>query len=387
MIRIAKVLINFFKNNKLYNFFIKNCFVLYLIFLLSLAILGSYFFFQKNIKEVYVAVNLFICQSKLYSMLMNFSNWNFYVIANQLFLLVAIILSVAFFTLLERKKLSTFQNRKGPNRVGYFGIFQPIADAVKLLLKEILIPRHSTLHLYIVSPLLAFLFGFLSWSVIPFSYKQMLANINLGVLFIFCISIFHIYGIIFAGWASNSRYSFLGALRSSAQLIAYDISLGLIVLNIILYTKSLNLAKIVEFQDYHGWFVFYFFCPFLLFLVCILAETNRHPFDLPEAESELVSGYNVEYSAISFALFFLAEYAAILFISFFTVILFFGGWLGSFFLIKVIIFFYFFLFIRAAIPRYRYDQLMRIGWKYILPIALGLFLVNLGIYLCFTYLY
>ncbi len=353
-------------------------FIVFIFFLFSY-ILILYIFFFSIVYNFYIYLSFLLNNFLIFTA--NSDVFSFLALnLNILIVFICVLLSVAFFTLLERKKLSTFQNRKGPNKVGYFGLLQPIADAVKLLLKETVIPRNSNMFLFIISPMLAFLFGALSWIVIPFSYNYVLSNINLGLLFIFCISIFHIYGIIFAGWSSNSRYSFLGALRSSAQLIAYDIAMGLVILNIIMYTKSLNLLDIIEFQDFNGWFLFYFFCPFILFLVCILAETNRHPFDLPEAESELVSGYNVEYAAITFALFFLAEYAAIIFMCFFTTILFVGGWL-TFFFFKFIFFLYFFLFMRAAIPRYRYDQLMRIGWKFILPAALGIFVVNFCLYL------
>ena len=304
-----------------------------------------------------------------------------------IFFILIILISVAFFTLVERKKISSFQNRIGPNNVGVSGLLQAIADGIKLFFKESILPQNSILLIFILSPILSFLFGLCGWIIVPFSYISVLSNLNFGVLFIFIISIFHIYGIILAGWSSNSRYSFLGALRSSAQLISYDISVGLIILNIFLCTKSLSLVKIVEFQDFAGWFIFYYFIPFLLFLICSLAETNRHPFDLPEAESELVSGYNVEYSSMGFALFFLGEYSAILFSSFFIVIIFLGGWLPLFnFLsfippsfwiaLKMIFLIFFFITIRTVIPRYRYDQLMRIGWKFVLPISISIFFFN-----------
>lgn len=306
-------------------------------------------------------------------------------------IIVLILISVAFFTLLERKKLGSFHNRLGPNKVGFLGLLQAVADGIKLFLKESILPQNSNFFIFILSPLLAFFFGFAGWAIIPFSYTSVLADLNYGILYVFIISIFHIYGVILAGWSSNSRYSFLGALRSSAQLISYDISMGLLLLNIFLCTKSLNFLKIIEFQDFNGWFVFYFPIPFLLFLVCSLAETNRHPFDLPEAEAELVSGYNVEYSAMGFALFFLGEYSAILFTSILIVNLFLGGWLPIFpflsfipgfiwFLLKISTINFFFLIIRAAIPRYRYDQLMRIGWKFILPLSLSIFLLNFFIF-------
>lgn len=308
-----------------------------------------------------------------------------------LLMIILILVSVAFFTLLERKKLSSFQNRIGPNKVGIWGLLQAVADGVKLFLKESVLPQNSNFVIFILSPILAFFFGFAGWAVIPFSYFSVVSDLNYGILYIFIISIFHIYGVILAGWSSNSRYSFLGALRSSAQLISYDISMGLLLLNVFLCTKSLNLLKIIEFQDFNGWFIFYFPIPFILFLVCSLAETNRHPFDLPEAEAELVSGYNVEYSAMGFALFFLGEYSAILFTSILIVNLFLGGWLpiiaslnfipGFFwFILKVSVINFFFLIIRAAIPRYRYDQLMRIGWKFILPVSLSIFLLNFCIF-------
>lgn len=303
-------------------------------------------------------------------------------------ILIFVLLSVAFFTLLERKFLSAVHKRKGPTRVGFLGVLQPAADGLKLILKETIVPRNSFLVIFFLAPLLSFLFGFILWSVIPFSYFSVISDLNLGIFFIFIISIFHVYSIILAGWASNSKYSFLGALRSSAQLVAYDISLGFVLLILFVATKTLNLTLIVEFQILHGWIVLYFPFLFFIFFLCALAETNRHPFDLPEAEAELVSGYNVEYSAAGFALFFLGEYSSMLFMSFLIVNLFLGGWYTvSFYLIniflyilKIIFIVYLFILARAAVPRYRYDQLMKIGWKFILPITFSIFFLNIIIF-------
>ena len=305
--------------------------------------------------------------------------------------LILVLLSVAFFTLLERKLLSSIQKRKGPTKVGFLGILQPVADGLKLILKETIIPRNSFLVIFFVSPILSFIFGFILWALLPFSYTSVISDLNYGVLFVFIISIFHVYSIILAGWSSNSKYSFLGSLRSSAQLIAYDISLGFIILTLFLATKTLNLGLIVEFQILNGWLVLYYPILFLIFFVCCLAETNRHPFDLPEAEAELVSGYNVEYSAAGFALFFLGEYSSMLFMSFLTVNLFLGGWYTCgyafvdlfFYFFKVVFVVYLFIFSRAAIPRYRYDKLMSIGWKFFIPITFSIFVINVCIFYCY----
>lgn len=325
---------------------------------------------------------------------------NFYVIYASILLIICILLSVAFFTLLERKKLASLQRRKGPNvEGGVLGVVQPIMDGFKLVFKEVVIPNNSILIIFVVSPVLAFCLGFASWCLLPFG-NYILANVNLGLFFIFIISVLHVYSIILAGWSSNSKYSFFGALRSSAQLIAYDISMGLIILVLIIPVKSFNLLDIVIFQKEIGWFVFYHPVLFIIFFICALAETNRHPFDLPEAEAELVSGYNVEYSALGFALFFLGEYASILFMSLLICNLFLGGtWIFSplylssfseifysFTILKILVnilkptvIVFMFLVIRAAIPRYRYDHLMHIGWKMVLPIVLSIFIYNLSV--------
>lgn len=317
------------------------------------------------------------------------------IVITSLFFVILILLSVAFLTLLERKKLASIQNRKGPNKIGFLGVLQPISDGAKLLLKETIFPQNSLLCLFFISPILAFSFGFISWSFIPLGeFSSLVSDLDYGFFLIFIFSIFHVYSIILAGLASNSKYSFLGALRSSAQLIAYDISIGFIILIIFMASQTFNLGKVVEFQVSSGWFLFYYPIIFFIFFICALAETNRHPFDLPEAEAELVSGYNVEYSSIGFALFFLGEYASILFMSSLTVDLFLGGWgvphlifyffRHALYFIKLTFVIYLFIVVRAAIPRYRYDQLMSIGWKILLPLTFSLFVLNFFIfYICF----
>lgn len=303
---------------------------------------------------------------------------------------------IAVLTLLERRLLANFQRRVGPDKVGLFGILQPIADALKLLFKEMIVPGISNIIIFIAAPLLVFLLSLLNWSIIPFFYGGVIiAEINLGFLFIFAISSLGVYGIIMAGWASNSKYAFLGAMRAAAQVISYEVSIGIIVMIVILYVGSFNLTKIVESQFYI-WNLFICFPAFLLFFVSALAETNRVPFDLPEAESELVSGYNVEYSAFTFALFFLAEYSNIILMSFLIVLFFFGGWLPLFnfniffflpkefwIIFKVLFILYLFILVRGTLPRYRYDQLMAIGWKVFLPLSLSYLLV----YIIFLFLF
>ena len=288
-----------------------------------------------------------------------------------------ILLLVALFTLLERKILGAIQRRRGPNVVGFFGFLQPIADALKLIFKETIIPGLSNLVLFILAPISIFTFSLLNWSVLPLGYGILLADINIGLLFIFSISSLGVYSIIISGWASNSKYAFLGSLRSAAQFISYEVSIGIIIMVVLMCVSSLNLTKIVLFQD-SIWLVFPLIFNFFLFFIAVLAETNRVPFDLPEAESELVSGYNVEYAAVTFVLFFLAEYSNILIMSILIVISFFGGWISIIFflpgwlimIIKVCFVVCLFILIRATLPRYRYDQLMNIGWKVLLPLSL-----------------
>lgn len=269
-----------------------------------------------------------------------------------LFLIIVILLSTAFFTLQERKVLGVIQNRLGPNKLGYNGVLQPIVDGIKLFLKETIFPNQIFFLVFIFSSIFSFFVALNFWTFLPFSYNFILSDTNLSFLLIFVVSLFHVFSIILAGWSSNSKYSFLGGLRSSAQLIGYDISLVLVLLNLFIFTETLNLREIIEWQTKNGFLVFWFPLQFLIFLICALAETNRHPFDLPEAEAELVSGYNVEYSAMSFALFFLAEYSAIIFMSVFITNVFLGGWVfffNYFFLIILFIFsklwvFFIFLF-------------------------------------------
>jgi NADH-quinone oxidoreductase subunit H len=294
---------------------------------------------------------------------------------------IVLLVAVAYLTYAERKVMAAMQMRRGPNVVGPLGLLQPIADGVKLLGKETIIPSGADMALFLGAPMLTFFLALSAWTVIPFDAGAVLANVNVGVLYLFAISSLGVYGIIVAGWSSNSKYSFLGGLRSAAQMVSYEVSIGLVIITVLLCVGSLNLSKIVEAQR-HGWFAFSILFPmFVIFFISALAETNRHPFDLPEGESELVGGFNTEYSSMSFALFFLGEYANMILLSATTVILFLGGWLPPFaalafipgfiwFALKIAACLFVFLWTRATLPRYRYDQLMRIGWKFFLPFSL-----------------
>lgn len=303
-----------------------------------------------------------------------------------LVIVIPLLVSVAFFTIVERKGMGTIQRRKGPNVVGIVGLLQPFADGLKLFTKETILPSNSNLLAFLVAPILTFFLSITSWVIIPFSDRLIFADTGVGVLYLLAISSLSVYGIIIAGWSSNSKYPFLGALRSTAQMISYEISIGFIITNICVLTGSFNLNDIIIAQR-HVWYIFSSFPIFILFYISMLAETNRHPFDLPEAEAELVSGYNVEYSSMSFALFFLAEYSNMLLMSAFSSIIFLGGWLspltflsGSFwFSFKMILGIIFFIITRAGLPRYRYDQLMDISWKCFLPFSLGYFVFTVGI--------
>lgn len=324
----------------------------------------------------------------------NFSNM-FQVIAliKIIILVVLVLISVAYFTLAERKILAVIQRRRGPNVVGVYGLLQPLSDGFKLLIKEIILPSSSNKNIFLFAPVLSFTISLMGWAVIPFDKYATIAEINLGILYILGISSVGIYGIIISGWASNSKYAFLGALRSTAQMVSYEVSLGFIILTVAVCCESFNINEIIIFQE-TVWFVIPLFPLFLIFFISGLAETNRHPFDLPEAEAELVSGYNVEYSAMTFALFSLAEYSNMLIMSSLNVILFFGGWLppleflqffpGSlFFGVKICFFVLLYVIMRAILPRYRYDQLMYLGWKVFLPTSLA-YLIFI---FCFIYGY
>ena len=310
--------------------------------------------------------------------------WPGVIIVAKIVLIVGpLLLAVAYLTLLERKVIGAMQMRRGPNVVGPFGLLQPIADGVKLFLKETVIPTGASRAVFILAPMLTFFLALIAWAVIPVGAGIVLADINVGVLYLFAISSLGVYGIIMAGWASNSRYAFLGAMRSAAQMVSYEVSMGFVIISVLLTVGSLNLSDIVNAQK-NLWFVVMHLPMAVVFFISALAETNRHPFDLPEAEAELVSGYNVEYSAMTFALFFLGEYANMILMSGMTVVLFLGGWLPPldiaplnwlpgpvWFLLKVVALLFVFIWCRAAFPRYRYDQLMRLGWKVFLPFSLG----------------
>jgi NADH-quinone oxidoreductase subunit H len=309
-------------------------------------------------------------------------------------LVLPLLLCVAFLTLAERKILAAIQRRKGPNVVGFLGLLQPLADGAKLILKETILPSVANRWLFVVAPLLTFFLSLSSWAVIPFSLLSVVADLNLALFYIFAISSLGVYGIVISGWSSNSRYAFLGALRSAAQMISYEISIGIVLMCVILYAGSVSFVDIVQFQK-NIWFIVPMFPMAVVFFASTLAETNRPPFDLPEAEAELVSGYNVEYSAAGFALFFIGEYANIILMSTLNALLFLGGWLSPvpfllpdsslWLVLKVLLFLFLFVWVRAAFPRYRYDQLMRLGWKVFLPLALGwlLFVAFLYVFVFF----
>lgn len=306
------------------------------------------------------------------------------IVIKVLCVLIPLILCVAYLTLAERKIIASMQLRKGPNVTGPFGFLQPIADALKLLFKEPILPNKSNTLLFLMAPVITFTLAMVGWAVIPIGENFFIADINIGVLYLLAISSLGVYGVIIAGWASNSKYAFLGAIRSAAQMISYEVSIGLTIITVLIATQTLNLREIVLAQQNMPFYMDILLLPMMvIFFISILAETNRHPFDLPEAEAELVSGYNVEYSSIAFALFFLGEYANMILMSAMNVILFMGGWLPPFglqflnfipgviwFGLKVALCLFVFIWVRASLPRYRYDQLMRLGWKVFLPISL-----------------
>ena len=316
--------------------------------------------------------------------LINFNDFSyFFTLVLYVFAIIGpLLIAVAFLTYLERKVIALVQYRKGPNVVGFFGLLQPLADGVKLFSKETIIPASSSKLIFILAPMISFSLSLIAWSVIPISENLVLSDVNVGILYLFAVSSLSIYGIIMAGWASNSKYAFLGALRSAAQMVSYEVSIGFVIVTVLLCVGSLNLSDIVIAQK-SCWFVIPLFPMFVVFVISALAETNRAPFDLPEDESALVAGYFTEYSSMLFAMFFLGEYSAMILMSSLGTILFLGGWLPPFdsellnwipgyfwFFIKVGLLLFVFLWVRATLPRFRYDQLMRLGWKVFLPLSL-----------------
>ena len=313
---------------------------------------------------------------------MEYLNVVFQEVYKILFLLVPVLVSVAMIVWLDRRVWAFVQKRQGPNVVGPFGLLQSLADALKYIFKEIIIPSSSNKVIFILAPIVTMTLALIAWAVIPFSATQVLADINVGILYLFAVSSLGVYGIIMGGWASNSKYPFLGAIRSAAQMVSYEVSIGVIIINVLLCVGSLNLNDIVEAQQ-NMWFVIPLFPMFVIFFISALAETNRPPFDLPEAEAELVAGYQTEYSGMMYAMFWLGEYANILLMCAMGAILFLGGWMspidiypftlvpGAIWLIlKILFLFILFALVKAIVPRYRYDQLMRLGWKVFLPLSL-----------------
>ncbi len=313
-------------------------------------------------------------------------------------MLVPVLISVAYLTLAERKVLAAIQIRRGPNVVGPFGLMQPFADALKMIMKETIVPTGANRLLFLFAPVLTMVLAMIAWAVIPVAQGWAIADINVGVLYLFAISSLGVYGIIIAGWASNSKYAFLGALRSAAQMVSYEVSMGFVMVSVLLCVGSLNLTAIVNAQQ-RIWFVIPLFPMFVVFFISILAETNRSPFDLPEGESEIVAGFFVEYSAMTFGLFFLGEYANMILMSALTTILFLGGWLSPipfvpftwipgplWFIFKICLCLFVFIWVRGTFPRFRYDQLMRLGWKVFLPFSLFWLVLTAGVLMAMGWL-
>ena len=310
-------------------------------------------------------------------------------------IIVPLLVGVAYLTLFERKVMAAMHLRMGPNIVGPWGLWQPFADGLKLFIKETIMPTGANRVVFLVAPMLTFILALIAWAVIPVGAGLVLADINVGIMYLFAISSLGVYGIVMAGWASNSRYAFLGAMRSAAQMVSYEISMGFVIVTVLMCVGSLNLSDIVEAQR-TVWFVFPLLPMAVVFFISTLAETNRHPFDLPEAEAEIVAGYQTEYSAMVFALFFLGEYANMILMSAITAILFLGGWLPPmdiaifnwipgpiWFLLKIVFLLFVFVWVRATFPRYRYDQLMRLGWKVFLPLSLLWVVLTAGVLVYF----